>query len=174
MPATAVARDVLLYLLLPMAAGMLVRRFFPVGSRSFSLWMVRASLVVLLIIAVGSLGSGRIDVWEYGWSVPALLVAFMVVQFSVARIVTYLLGYDAADAYTLAIEVALRNGNLAILFSSTLFTSATVLSQRLSSGVLYVALFYGGATLCLGVLMAIGQRHLPPIERPSGEPPSPA
>ena len=90
----------------------------------------------------------------------------MILQFSVARGVTYLLGYDAADAYTLAIEVTLRNGNLAILFSSTLFTSAAVLSQRLSSGLLYVALFYGGATLFLGVLLAIGQRRLPPLERP--------
>ena len=164
-PAGAVARDVILFLLLPMLAGMFIRQLAPQWSPAVSVWAVRASLIVLAAIALGSLGSGRIDVWEYGWSVPALLIGFLVVQFAVARAVTYLLHYSSDDGYTLGVEVALRNGNLAILFSSTLFTSASARADRLSAGILYVALFYGGAALVWAALMIIVQRRLPPWQR---------
>lgn len=169
-PVALVTRDVAFYLLIPIAAGMAVRRFCPRQAASFSKLAVRASLVVLSVIAVGSLRSGRIDVWEFGWSVPGLLIALLVGQLLATRVAFYGIGYSASDAYALSIEIAFRNGNLAILFSSTLFNTTTTLGHQLSGGVLYVALFYGGASLIAGTLISVAQQHLPVMRYQRSDP----
>ena len=160
-PAGLVVRDVIFLLLLPMIAGIGIQRLFPTWAPAFSKAAIRASLIVLAVIAVGSLRSGRIDVWEFGWFVPSFLIGLLVLLLLVTRTASYGFGYAAGDAYALAIEVAFRNGNLAILFSSTLFDTATPQGQQLSGGVLYVALFYGGASLVVGAMIVVAQRRLP-------------
>jgi len=152
MPVSAIVQDVTLYLLLPMLGGMLVRRYFSKQAFPFSNWMVRLSMVVLAVIVFGSLQSGRIAVWEHGWMVPALLIGCAVGQFAMTDMVTRLIGINARDRYTMAIEVSIRNGNLAILLSGTLFASAAPSQAPISAGALYVALFYGGAALVLAIL----------------------
>ena len=152
MPVASVVRDVTLFLLLPMAAGMWVARRLPRLARPFSIWTVRASLMVLLLIVISSLQSGRIRVWEHGWLVPTVLVGCVIIQFAITQLISRAVGLTAADAYTLAIEVSIRNGNLAILLSATLFTAGSTADAELSRGALYVALFYGGAALVLASL----------------------
>lgn len=163
MPTGRIVRDVALFLLVPMLVGMVVRHRKPQIALPFARWTVRSSLAVLAVIVVGSLGSGRIDVWSYGWQVPVILVGFVFVQFGAARLLTMVLRYSASDSYTLAIEVALRNGNLAILLGSTLFAGAgaPVLgagAPDLGAGALYVALFYGGASLVMAMLAVMAER----------------
>jgi predicted Na+-dependent transporter len=68
------------------------------------------------------------------------------------QLITRLIGLSPSDCYTLAIEVSIRNGNLAILLSGTLFANATAAEAPISAGALYVALFYGGAALVLAIL----------------------
>jgi len=152
MPVFAIVQDVMLYLLLPMLGGMLVRKYFEFQAIKFSNWMVRLSMAVLAVIVFGSLQSGRIAVWEHGWMVPALLVGCAFGQFAMTDLVTRLMGINSRDGYTLAIEVSIRNGNLAILLSGTLFASASPSQAPISAGALYVALFYGGAALVLAIL----------------------
>ncbi|WP_164101787.1 bile acid:sodium symporter family protein [Candidatus Laterigemmans baculatus] len=164
MPTGRIVRDVALFLLLPLLGGMWVRRRSPRSSLRFARWTVRSSLAVLAVIVVGSLGSGRIDVWSYGWTVPVILVGFVFVQFVAARLLTLAFRYSARDSYTLAIEVALRNGNLAILLSSTLFAGAMAgasaeKAEDLGAGALYVALFYGGASLGMAILAVMVERY---------------
>jgi len=152
MPVSAVVQDVSLYLLIPMLVGMGVRKRFVTHATRFSNWMVRSSMVVLLIIVFGSLKSGRIEVWEHGWTVPVLLIGCAIGQYAMTQLVTRIAGLSPTDCYTLAIEVSIRNGNLAILLSGTLFAGATVAEAPISAGALYVALFYGGAALVLAIL----------------------
>lgn len=152
MPVSAVIKDVTLYLLIPMLGGMFVRSRFDPYATGFSNWMVRLSMVVLAVIVVGSLKSGRIEVWEHGWMVPVLLVGCAVGQFVITQIITRLMGLGAIDCYTMAIEVSIRNGNLAILLSGTLFATASPADAAISAGALYVALFYGGAALVVAIL----------------------
>jgi len=152
MPVSSVVQDVSLYLLIPMLIGMYVRKRFENHATQFSNWMIRLSIVVLLIIVFGSLKSGRIQVWEHGWSVPLLLVGCAIGQYGTTQLITRLIGLKPGDCYTLAIEVSIRNGNLAILLSGTLFANATANEAPISAGSLYVALFYGGAALVLAIL----------------------
>lgn len=159
LPVFHIVRDVVLYLLLPMLAGMAVRRRFPGRALPFARWAVRASMVVLAVIAIGSVTSGRIDIGFYGWLVPAVLVLFVFVQFAIVRGSAWGLGYSAVDSYTLAIEAAMRNGNLAILLSSTMFPTASAADRQLGAGALYVALFYGGASLVMAILAVAIERR---------------
>lgn len=158
MPTWRIIRDVSLYLLIPVSVGIYLHRRFPAAAPAFARWTVRASLVVLAVIVVGSLTSGRIDVWDYGLLVPVLLVVFVVLQFVLAAAVALAIRYPLVDAYTVGIEVALRNGNLAILLSSTLFAATAPGEAELSAGALYVALFYGGASLVVALLLVAAQR----------------
>src|SRR5690606_37674106 len=69
MPAGAIALDIAVCLLLPLAAGMACGARLTTRQRSaLAGWCVRASLVVVVGIAVGLLSAGRLDPRAYGVS----------------------------------------------------------------------------------------------------------
>ena len=148
---------VLLFLVLPLTAGMLIARFWKKCAHQFAKWAVRASLVPLAMIVVGSLASGRIDVTEYGLGIPALLVAFVYASLLLARWIAVLLGHDWIDAFTMGIEVAVRNGNLAIALVASLFP-ATHKDDPVGRGVFFVTLFYSGAMMVIGLISVARRR----------------
>ena len=148
---------VLLFLVLPLIAGTLVARFWPKRKHGFAKWAVRASLVPLAMIVVGSLGSGRIDVTEYGFRIPVLLILFVYASLLLTRWLAVLLGFHWVDAFTMGIEVAVRNGNLAIALVASLFP-ATQRDDPVGRGVFFVTLFYSGAMMMIG-LISVGRRR---------------
>jgi BASS family bile acid:Na+ symporter len=160
MPTGEIVDGIVRFLLLPLASGMLVRRWLPRIWVHFSKWMVRASLCVLAIIVVGSLGSGRIEVLGYGLVTPVALILFFLLQFELTRLIASRMCYPPAESYTLAIEVAFRNGNLAILLSTTMYTVDSSVAQQMGAGTLYVALFYGGASLVLSAISVVFRKRL--------------
>jgi BASS family bile acid:Na+ symporter len=164
MPTGEVIDGILLFLLLPLGGGMLVRKRFPRIWVPFSRWMVRASVLVLATIVVGSLGTGRIEILGYGLMTPIVLIVFCIVQFELTRQFTAQMRYPPSESYTLAIEVAFRNGNLAILLSTTMYYVDSPSAHEMGAGTLYVALFYGGASLILA-LMSIVYRRRRPVPR---------
>jgi BASS family bile acid:Na+ symporter len=148
---------VILFLLLPLLAGALVARFWSKRKHAFAQWAVRASLVPLAMIVVGALGSGRIDVTEYGWRLPVLLVVFIYVSLILTRRLSMLVGYNWSDAFTMGIEVALRNGNLAIALAATLFPASRP-DDPIGRAVFFTTLFYAGASLVLA-MVSVGLRR---------------
>lgn len=159
MPTREVIKGIVLYLLIPLLGGMIVRRFSATRHVQFSQWMVRGSMFVLALIVVGSLGTDRIDIWGYGLVTPAVLILFCVVQFALIRRLTIGLRYPSAESYTLAIEVSIRNGNLAILLSSTMYRVDSPSAHEMGSGTLYVALFYGAASLVFAFMTVVLRRR---------------
>ena len=149
---------VVLFLALPLAAGIGIGRLLEERRHVFSKWAVRMSLVPLTMIVVGSLGSGRIDVTEYGLAIPALMVAFVYGSLLIARWIAVLLGYPWVDAFTVGVEVAVRNGNLAIALVASLFP-ATQEDDSVGRGVFFVVLFYSGAMMVIG-LISVARRRL--------------
>jgi BASS family bile acid:Na+ symporter len=149
---------VVLYLVLPLLAGALMARFWPHHKDGFANWMVRASLIPLAMIVVGSLASGRIDVTEYGLGIPLLMFAFAYVSLFLTRRIALLCGYHWVDAFTMGIEVAVRNGNLAIALVASLFP-ATASNDPVGRGVFFAVLFYAGAMMVIG-LISIARRRV--------------
>jgi BASS family bile acid:Na+ symporter len=147
------------FLLTPMIVGMWIARLLPKHRHKFAKWAVRASLAPLALIVVGSLGSGRIDLTEYGWRVPILLGAFVYVSIMLTRRIAILIGYNWSDSFTIGVEVAVRNGNLAIALVASLFP-ATSPSDPIGRGVFFVTLFTAGAMTMFGLLSAAQRRIL--------------
>ena len=159
MPTGRIIRDIVLCLLVPLGIGMSVAHRWPDGRRVFSRWCIRIGLVFLAMLIVGSLTSGRIDVFAYGLKVPFALVLFCGLLLGPLQIVAYfLLGFSADNAFTLAIEIAMRNCNVAILVKASAFPVVVGGSNAIGDGVLFVALFYGGASLVLGATPILRRR----------------
>ena len=70
-----------------------------------------------------------------------------------------LIGYNWSDAFTIGIEVSVRNGNLAIALVASLFP-ATSHNDAIGRGVFFVTLFSAGAMIVLGLLSAAQRRIL--------------
>ncbi|MGI9457284.1 MAG: bile acid:sodium symporter family protein [Aeoliella sp.] len=145
-------------LLLPLGIGMAFASYRPHLKEHLSRWAIGGSLVALGCVVVGALGGGRLDVWKYGWHTPAWIVAFVVVTLLVTYWITLLLRYPQEDAFTLAVEVSMRNGNLGVALCLPLFGPNSS-SNVLHKGALYVCLFGGGAMMVIG-LLAVLRRHL--------------
>ena len=154
MPVKETLVPIIFFLLLPMVCGALVAYFHPNWKRLFSRWIVRASLVPLTIYIVGSLTSGRIDVTEHGLWLPALLVIFIAAAILLTNELSKLIGFDSSDSFTLAIEVGMRNGNLAFALIETFFPE----KNPTNDGVRFVALFYAGATMVIAGIAVIRRR----------------
>jgi BASS family bile acid:Na+ symporter len=149
MPLGHIVREIVLCLLLPLAVGMAVGRFAPSIQKPFGAWCLRGSLAALGAIVVGSLGSGRLQLSAYGWTAPAAIVVLAAGSQAVAFGAARACRFGPADSYTLGIEVALRNTNLAVLLKASLFPATAGRSDPLADGVLFAALFYGGAALAV-------------------------
>jgi BASS family bile acid:Na+ symporter len=156
MPVGDVLLDLTLYLVLPLAVGMIVGRARPGRREAVARWSVRVGLVVVALMIAGSLGSGRIRPGAYGWGAPAAVIAFCVVGQQVSMLPFYLYRLPRADRLAVGIEVTMRNMNLALLLKARLFPEA----DALGNGVLFVILFYAATAMGAGLPLALNHRRL--------------
>jgi BASS family bile acid:Na+ symporter len=148
MPIGVIMREIALFLLLPLTIGMLVRRF-TIKAITFSVWSVRASLVVLAILVIGSFGSGRLDITSYGAKIPLIIVAYCAcIQLAIEAVSRHLFKFPRRDVTALAIESSMKNINLGLLISASLFALEGPAAD-FGTGVLFVLLLYGGASLVI-------------------------
>ena len=164
-PVGRIVQEVSLFLLTPLVAGMLVGRLGPRRSIPMSIWLVRASLVLLAVFVVLSLASGRIRPLSHG--VLPLLALFLFFSGSLW------IGYGAAiwqrysmdDGFAMAIEVAVRNTGLGLLLNASLFPAASGAGQSPASShgeaVLYVLLVYSAVSMGMAwVEVYIKRNHI--------------
>ncbi len=160
MPTGRIALEIGAILLAPLAAGMLIGARLPEHRDAFSRWCIRASLAAILVMVVGAGGSGRLDPSAYGALTPIAIVGLAFVFQQAAYAACRLGGLDMRDRLAIAIEVTVRNTNLAILVKASLFP-ATATPDPIGDGMFFVALLYGGAALLVAALpVALGRRQL--------------
>jgi bile acid:Na+ symporter, BASS family len=153
MPIGTITMEICLFLLLPLAVGMGVLRLDPVRAQPISRWTIRTSALLILVVVVSSLGSGRIELAAYGWRPPLLLILFgVLLMVSVPWVCRLLRRYDD-DTTALSLEVAVRNVGLALLLVRFFFPGAPEQAQ-----VLYACLFYGGMQMFLAVPLVLRHR----------------
>jgi BASS family bile acid:Na+ symporter len=156
-PLIYLVREVVVFLLIPLAGGMILRRLRPEWSEPFSRWCLRGGLVILAILIVGSIWSERIQAGAYGRGVPFVLILFCVVAQQLSMLPGRLLGYPVPDNAAVGIEITVRNINLALLLKAALFPEGDA-SNPLAEGVLFVILFYGATSLVVSVPMIVIHR----------------
>lgn len=156
MPTGVIIREIGLFLLLPLATGMFVGRL-TTHVDAISKWAIRFSLVGLLLIVVGSFGSGQLDLGEFGVRIPLLIAGFCVANQVVIMLVSLkLLKFSRRDMTALGIESSMKNINLSLLIAASLFPLEGPTSE-FGGAVLFVLLLYGGASLVASASPAL--RH---------------
>lgn len=162
MPVGAIMREIFIFLLLPLTAGMLLGRLLEEKTaHACSKWAVRASLIVLAVLVIGSLGSGSIDLSRYSLRIPVLVFLYcLVIQIIILRGSLHMLGFSNRDSMALGIESSMKNINLAVLIAASLF-GIEGKNGEFGAGVLFVLLLYGGVSLGVAAVPMISNiRHL--------------
>ncbi len=165
MPVRDIVLDVALHLILPLTAGMTVARRAPPAVRlAFSRWCIRAGFVVVVVMVAGSLGSGRIDPGEYGWTGPLAIILFCALSQQLSMLPFRLRGWSKPDCVAVGMEVTMRNLNLALLVMTSLFPPEVLRTQpglaEVRNGVLFVILYYAGVAMAFGLPLALNFRRL--------------
>ena len=152
MPVARILQEIIFCLLIPLATGMVIGNVWRDVRHIVSKWSIRACLLFLSILVIGSLFSGQIDVFEHGFKVPFVLLLFGAILLGPVQILALLLGFKEDDAYTVGIEITMRNCNVALLLKAAIWPAGVMLDEigkGVREGVLYAALFYGGMSLFL-------------------------
>lgn len=153
MPIGSIIKEIGLYLLGPLAVGMVILRSAPARARPLSKWAIRTSALLILVVVVSSLGTGRMEVAAYGWRPPMLLILFgALLMAGVPWLCRLLRRYDD-DTTALSIEVAVRNVGVALLLVRFFFPGEPEQGE-----VLYACLFYGGMQMFLAIPLVLRNR----------------
>lgn len=166
MPAARMAAEIVLFLLLPLAAGMLLLRLLPNVAAPVARWAVRASLVFVGLIVAGAALAGRLD-WEaLGAANIAIVVAFALALVALSALLTRACRLAAEDRTAISIEVVVRNINLGVMVKSSLLPAAT--AGSLADLALFTLLLYGGLMMLIALPLMLRRRRLAGISLATG------
>ena len=79
MPKGQIMKEIGLTLLLPLSIGMLYLHYFPSSAPTLSKWSIRASLLGILAIVVGSAAAGRLNMSAFGYENVLMVILFAVI-----------------------------------------------------------------------------------------------
>ena len=167
MPTQQIVNEIALTLLLPLIVGMLILRYLPTHARWISKWSIRASLFGILMIVVGSISAGRLNLSAFGVQNIVYISVFIMALTAMAWGVTKLLGLNLQDSTAIEIEVVVRNVNLAVLIKASLFPATASLlnseSANLGDTVLFAILLYGVLQMLIAAVMITKRRSSLPV-----------
>ncbi len=153
MPTQSILIEILACMILPLLAGMVVRRFAVDRHATIARNVIRVSMVILVIFIVAAIGSGHIRAAQFGWRPPLALLLFSLACLWLCIGIGSILRLSINDRFTIGMECVVRNVQLGVLLKATLFPPDT--SDQIGDGVLYALLFYGG--LCM--VVAAGEAY---------------
>ncbi len=153
MPTGQIVNEIAFTLLLPLALGMTYLYMYPENAAAVSKWCIRASLLGIVLIVVGSMSAGRLDIEAFGADNVLLVVSFTFVLVAMGWLASRLFGLSRADATAIEFEVIVRNVNLGVLLKASLFPAAASATSHLGDAVLFSLLLYGGLQLAIAALL---------------------
>jgi len=159
MPTGQIISEIALTLLLPLAIGMTVLRISPANAGWISKWSIRASLLGIVAIVVGSASAGRLDLDAFGIQNLYLILAFIVVLTIVSWLSSKLLRLSRTDATAIEMEVVVRNVNLGVLIKASMFPVVSGADNTIGDMVLFAVLLYGGLQMLISVALIIIRRR---------------
>lgn len=153
MPTGQIMAEIALTLLLPLALGMLYLYFYPAPATTVSKWCIRASLLGIALIVIGSASAGRLDLDAFGMDNIQLLLLFTLSLIAIGWLAPRLFRLSRADSTAIEFEVIVRNINLGVLLKASLFPASAVATAELGDTVLFTLLFYGGLQLLIAPVL---------------------
>lgn len=164
LPVLRIIGEVVFYVILPLSLSMLLCHHLPHWKKPLSAWGVRVGLVIVIVMVVGSIGSGRIHPAAYGWSAPLAIICFCVLGQQIIQIPFYVCRWPSADRVAAGMEATMRNINLALLLYASLFAK----NPHLGPEVLFVLLFYSATSMIVALPLALRHRRLRKREAGAG------
>lgn len=161
MPKQQIITEIALTLLLPLILGMLVLRSLPNHAPWISKWSIRASLFGILLIIIGSVSAGRLDIQAFGMQNVQLVILFVIVLALIGWCIPTVLGLTKKDATAIEMEVIVRNINLGVLIKASMFpaVAASSAANNIGDMVLFTLLLYGAVQMIIAaVLITIKRR----------------
>ena len=159
MPHGQIVTEIALTLLLPLFLGMTYLYMYPAPAAVVSKWCIRASLLGIVLIVVGSASAGRLDLEAFGMGNVWLVLLFSAVLVITGALAPRLFRLSRKDSTAVAFEVIVRNTNLGVMLKASLFPAAAGATAQLGDTVLFTVLLYGGLQLLIApVLIRIYSR----------------
>ena len=161
MPVGSIALDILGALIAPLLLGMLFRfKSDALLAAHFAKWMIRLSMLMILIIVVGASGSGRLSFDKYGVTGIVTLVIFaLLVQLS-SLLAGKILGLAKGDTLAISVEATFRNIALVVAVKAIVFPAQTGVLDPIGDAVLFVAFLYGGISMFMTMVPVLLHRNL--------------
>ena len=161
MPVGRIARDIFATLIIPLVLGMWLKsRITTYYAAQFAKWTIRASLALVLLIVVGSAGSGRLDASAYGLLGVGTLLAFTLLVLASTLLIAKVMGLTSGDALAISVEATFRNISLAIAVKATVFPAQPGVLDPIGDGVLFVALLYGALSMFVTLVPVVIHRRM--------------
>ena len=144
MPTMDIARDILLTLIFPLLAGMVIKVKTPeITSERFSKWLIRASLLLVVMMAIGASGSGRLNPQAYGAISIGVVVLFCIALKLASVAVARVTNIPARDGLAVVVEATFRNLSLAVAVKAIVFPAQSGIVDPIGDAVLFTTFLYG-------------------------------
>jgi len=151
MPTARIAVEISMMLLLPLVLGMGVLQLWPNIAGRFSHISIRLSIGIIVLMALGATGAGRIDMPSFGLLNTSIIALFIGGITLISWLLPRLLRTAKKDITAINIEVTVRNINLALLLKASLFPAVVGMSDPLGDTVLVTIFVYGALALPVGI-----------------------
>jgi BASS family bile acid:Na+ symporter len=165
LPVSKIALDIFLTLLLPVLIGMFLGPKLGEKRVAISRWCIRICVVLLVIIIISSVGSGRLDLGAYLLMDMVKIIGFGLIIIVSCSLILLFSRIDTRRATAVALEAIVRNINLGILVVASI-TKLSPELQPYAGEVLFVVMFYGGYALVAGGTSVYVDRYVMPKIRP--------
>lgn len=159
MPTAQIVTDIALTLLLPLAIGMLILRGAAQLAPSISKWSIRASLVGILMIVVGSSSAGRLNLDAFGSDNVLLVCLFIILLWLASWLAGKVMRLSTPDSTAVEMEVVVRNVNLGVLIKASMFPAVAGAANQIGDTVLFAILLYGGIQMLLAAVLIFARRR---------------
>lgn len=147
--------EVFAIVLLPVIAGMLVRRFWPKFAESMDRPVRIISVVVLAVVIVGAVVSNWALLLENFLSLAGITALFCLVSLTVGYFVPRLLSVDKRQAIAASFEIGIHNATLTIVIAQTVLGSEELSLPAAVYGVLMFFIAFGFGFLIRGKAAAV-------------------
>lgn len=158
MPTGRVVNEIAFTLLLPLTLGMLYLYLYPRQAVAVSKWCIRASLLGIVLIVVGSVSAGRLNLAAFGLDNVLLVVYFTLALTATGWLATRLFKLSRPDSIAIGFEVIVRNVNLGVLLKASLFPASAAATAQLGDAVLLTLLLYGGLQMIIAAILIMFHR----------------
>ncbi len=135
--------EVFAIVLIPVAIGMLVRRFWPGFAQAMDKPVRIASVVILVIVIAGAVASNWALLVENFARLSIITIVFCLISLTVGYLVPRLLKVGKRQAIAASFEIGIHNATLAIVIAQTVLNSTELSLPAAVYGVLMFFIAFG-------------------------------